>query len=157
MIRINVTSEGHETAVAAMDRLAAMDLRPLAESIRTRMVEGNHRGLDEGTDAHGNRLADLAESTLADPRRGEGGPMIPHAGRRFIDGFTAEITPLGDDGYLITGEWDPIARFHRTSARQGRGPASGRRPARDIVGIRPADWDLIATDVRSFAEDMVRF
>jgi hypothetical protein len=70
MIRITATSEGHEPIVAALDRLAAMDLRPLADRIKTRLVEGNAKGLEAGTDAHGNRLADLAESTLSDPRRG---------------------------------------------------------------------------------------
>ena len=155
MIRIGITLEGRDPIDALFGRMRLMDLKPLALQIEKRLVEGNHEGLDAGTDAQGATFAPLAPSTLKDRRRGAGGPMIPVSpGRRFIEGFQSTTEPRGDHAYAVVGSWDGVSRFHRVSARI---PGSDRRrPARDVVGVRPATWALISQDVHDFTERQLR-
>ena len=154
MLGIGLEFDPFDRLIAGLDRAARFDLRPVAERLRGRLVEGNRRGLLAGTDADGSATAPLAESTLADPRRGPGPPRVPDdAASRLIADFAVGIDAAGRDRFEVTGHWPntPFVKFHR-------GPDSRTgRPARDPVGVRPDDLALIGRDARDAAELLLRF
>lgn len=116
---------------------ATHDLAPIMPTLEEIMWKDNEEGLMRGTDAMGRPLARLAQSTLANPHRGPGGPLVPR-GRlsRFIANYVVGSFRRGDGRWAMIGAWQnlvsdkgtPFASFHF----EGR----GRLPVRDLRGVR---------------------
>jgi len=147
MIRLRVSGGNFDPIFRLLDSVAHPDLTPLANTIGTIMVEGNRRGLLEGTDSFGDRMTDLRPSTLR-RRKGDGPPLIPDGeGSSFIAGFGFEVQ-ASPDRTLIIGSWNvPYVHFHATG--------TANMVARDPVDIRPSDVELIAEATGAFARTLI--
>lgn len=145
MIKVSVQLEGVERAIRIMDRISRPDLRPLADSVVLRIFEGNERGLESQTDRFGIRMKDISPDTALDPDRGgDGPPLIPkNAFSRAISDLSITQNEITNSHIEIYAEWPDFIRYHRKEV--------GRRPMRDVVGIRPDDMKLIEDDVENFA------
>jgi hypothetical protein len=134
-------------------RIAAPDLRPLAEEIKRIIVEGNEAGLLAGLDADGVPFAELRESTIEGRVRREGGygpALIPRfSASRLIERFRVEILPTSDGGLSIRGSWPgvPEVEFFRT----GTIHMAKRNP----VGIRPETSEKIQEAIDDFARSLI--
>jgi hypothetical protein len=117
---------------------AASDLSPIMPTLEKLAWEDNEEGLLRGTDKDGRDLVPLSPRTLANPRRGPGGPLIPRSrASRFIANYRVGSIRRGDGNWTIIGAWEnilskkgvPFAPFHFDGA--------GRLPRRDLRGVRP--------------------
>ena len=130
-------------------RLKDPDLRPLAREIAETLVEGNREGLLAGSDADGDAMAELADSTYGrGDRGGLGPPTIPRfSGSRLIDRFRARVEPNASGrGSVVRAGWDdaPEVKYLRSGTRH--------MPARNPVGIRPAT----RAEIQQLVNDLAR-
>lgn len=139
-----------DTIAAKLQRVANPDLRPLAESARTLMIEDNRAGLLIGTDATGRPMAPLAPSTLRH-RDGSGPPGVPHGEQsRLIADYDVTIEPGGPGGLRLVGSYGAAEEL-----RQRFQSGTKDMPARPIAGIRPRTMTLIGSAVRDEAGRIV--
>jgi hypothetical protein len=138
--------------IAQLDAWAAIDYTPLAEEIRTILVEENAAAREAGLDKDGDPFVPLRGGRALTPgeirRRGGSGPPLAPRGSasRVVSGFVVEVIPLGDNAILVRGSWPdfPEIQFHIDGA--------GHNPIRDPAGITPAAQDRIAAAVEGFLE-----
>ena len=136
-----------------LQRLVRPDLRPLAETIRQIIIDGNREGLLAGLDANGNPFAELRPSTIEGRVRSEGGfgpPTVPRfSSSRLINDFKVDIEMTVDGGFVINGGWPgvPQVELFRTGTRN--------MAARNPVGIRPETHGKIEQAIADFAGTLI--
>lgn len=148
MIAIRLAGCNFDDVRRMADVMAHPDLTPLADELGEIMVEGNRRGLLAGTDIFGDQMADLEPKTKK-TRGGDGPPLIPQfGGSRAIADFTYRVEEL-TDRLLVIGEWPNTHYIHFHSS------GTANMVARDPVGVRPEDVQLMADAVERFAANLI--
>lgn len=138
MLSMSISYAGLSDVVDALDRWKAIDWTPLAEEIRTILIEENAAAREAGLDKDGDPFVPLRggrQLTASEVRRrgGSGPPLAPRgSASRIVAGFVVEVVPLGEDAVLVRGSWPgfPELSFHVDG--------SGHNPVRDPVGVTPA-------------------
>jgi hypothetical protein len=150
MIEGSISGGDFTGLLGMLQRLAKPDLRPLAETVRQIIVDGNEQGLMAGLDADGVPFAELKDRTYEARRGGMGPPLIPRfSASQLIDRFRVVVETTSDGGFIIRGSWPgvPQVEFFRT----GTVHMAKRNP----VGIRPETRARIQQAVADFARTLV--
>lgn len=130
-----------------------------------KVIREDHRDkILRGVDGRGRPMAPLAASTLANPRRGPGGPLGTHGARaRFITHFFTRWVVDGGQHVLVAyfsqllskptkkSPAKPFAQYHLTGATK-----PGTRwvlPKRNVAGITPSGWVKVRQVIAQFWVD----
>lgn len=158
MISLKISGYDFDPILRQIDLIAHPDLTPLANELGEIAVEGNRIGLLAGTDAFGDRMDDVEESTIRRGRGGDGPPLVPrNEGSRAIKDFRYRLEPAPDRTLVIL-EWPgtPFIHFQATGFVVNRRDGT-QKPVvpRDPVGIRPETVTLFAEAAERFALRLV--
>lgn len=130
---------------------ALNDLSPIMPTLEKIVWDDNAEGLLRGEDKDGRPLAPLSPRTLANPKRGPGGPLVPRGKMsRFIANYRVTSMQRGTGSWILIGSWMnilsksgvPFAPFHFEG--------SGHLPQRDLRGLRPAGMTKIREALRQW-------
>ena len=122
--------------------------------IKQIVIADNADKLLKGVDKNGNPLAPLAPSTLKNPRRGSGPPLIPRGARsRFITNF--EVTwEIQGSSMALKGRYVNILSKSGRSFVQYHLNGTSRLPKRDVAGITPKGWQKIRERQHAFVQEI---
>lgn len=118
---------------------ATKDISPIMPELEKLVWNDNAEGLLRGTDKDGHPLAPLSPRTLANPKRGPGGPLVPRGrASRFIDHYRVSSFQQGSgSSWTIIGAWMDIVSSKGVPFAPFHFQGSGRLPQRDLRGVRP--------------------
>lgn len=159
MINVHVSGDNFDDIIRHIEVMEFPDLSPLVERCREIMLEDNREGLLAGTDADGDGMRPLKNSTLRS-RDGDGPPLVPQYGdARIITNYQVETEDAGVNHVRLVGTWPglPWVHYHVTGfhVRNARGEKIFVGP-RNPVGIRPDGQELVRVALEDFARALTR-